>query len=388
MESFEQLATEPAALSRRELRERERAFEVTQQQVQATKTHTVFGQTETEPAEPAFVQAPTSVSQDLPTRRSRRAAEQATPGLGHVQENPFENLGFGSPVVNQPEQTFSFLEFSTNQLKTEEATKHKVPRSRRSRLKRKSTDSVQTATSYRTRRRAKRGILSQLMTLGAMIGVGLMMISTSIPANAFFKPSNEAFGTADTAAHKQASQKVLVSADSGSLAVVRDAYTATSWKEQVFLRYGNRGYAYTPNPNGVIQWPFPIAVPISDGFGWRVSPCAGCSTWHKGTDFTPGKGAIIGSIAEGVVSKVEASHAGLGNHVIVDSQINGHLVQSVYAHMEDNSFRVVVGQHVMAGDELGLVGSTGESTGAHLHLEIHVDGVPVDPFEWLKENAH
>jgi murein DD-endopeptidase MepM/ murein hydrolase activator NlpD len=56
--------------------------------------------------------------------------------------------------------------------------------------------------------------------------------------------------------------------------------------------------------------------------------------------------------------------------------------------MRYGSVRVAEGQQVKVGDILGLVGNTGESTGPHLHLEIHLDGVPVDPFAWLKANAN
>jgi murein DD-endopeptidase MepM/ murein hydrolase activator NlpD len=239
------------------------------------------------------------------------------------------------------------------------------------------------------RRSFKRRLLSKLMTLGAMTGAGLMLVSTSIPANAFFPNTTDApMEVLEQAAAPMDVQSISVAPVASPLAVARDSYTVTSLKEQLFLRYGNRNWAYTNNPNGTIQWPFPIAVPISDGFGYRISPCPGCSTNHKGVDFTPGAGAIIQAIADGVVSAVIPSHAGLGNHVIVDHHINGQLVQSVYAHMRDGSMRVTVGQEVKVTDEIGLVGSTGESTGAHLHLEIHVNGVPVDPFAWLKANAN
>ncbi|HEY9498119.1 MAG TPA: peptidoglycan DD-metalloendopeptidase family protein [Terrimesophilobacter sp.] len=237
----------------------------------------------------------------------------------------------------------------------------------------------------------KRRMLSKLMTLGAMLGAGLMMVSTSLPANAFF-PNEAVSAMGDQAMSASAPeaevQSLRIAMASASPEVSRDSYTAISLKEQIFLRYGNRNFAYTNDPNGTIQWPFPIAVPISDGFGYRISPCPGCSTDHKGVDFTPGAGAVIQAIADGTVSAVVASHYGLGNHVIIDHHINGQLVQSVYAHMADGSMKVVVGQQVKVTDEVGLVGSTGESTGAHLHLEIHVNGVPVDPFAWLKANAN
>lgn len=235
------------------------------------------------------------------------------------------------------------------------------------------------------RRPFKRRLLKKLMGFGAMIGAGLMMVATTIPANAFYSGLEQTGAVSAPVEAKVQSISVEPSAD---LALARDGYTATSFREQIFLKYGNRSYLYENNPNGAIQWPFPIAVPISDGYGYRIDNCGGhCSAWHKGVDFTPGAGKTIQAIADGVVSKVVPSYSGLGNHVVVDHQINDQLVQSVYAHMRDDSMKVVVGEKVKVGDPIGLVGSTGNSTGSHLHLEIHIGGEPIDPFEWLETNA-
>lgn len=238
----------------------------------------------------------------------------------------------------------------------------------------------------------KRRMLRKLMTFGAMVGAGLMMVSTTIPANAFYDNSEQAGVSSPMSARvapaeAQAEVQSIRVEPELDLSLTRDGYTATSFKEQIFLRYGNRNFAFTNNPNGTIQWPFSIAVPISSGFGPRVA-CSYCSSWHKGVDFTPGVGSVVQAIADGVVSSVTASHGGFGNHVIIDHQINGQLVQSLYAHMLDGSMRVEVGQTVKVTDPVGLVGTTGASTGPHLHLEIHINGVAVDPFEWLKANTN
>jgi murein DD-endopeptidase MepM/ murein hydrolase activator NlpD len=230
----------------------------------------------------------------------------------------------------------------------------------------------------------KRAVVSKLVTIGAMLGVGALMISTSLPANAFFNPVETDYSTAQTTG----SQSIKVAAGAVEKATTRDSYTVTSLAAQLRLKYGNRNFSYTNNVDGTIQWPFPVPVPISSGFGPRISPCGGCSSMHQGVDFTPGSGVVIDAIADGVVSQVIASHAGLGNHIIIDHVINGQKVQSVYAHMLDGSFKVTVGQAVTVAEPIGQVGSTGESTGAHLHLEIHINNVPVDPFAWLKANAN
>jgi murein DD-endopeptidase MepM/ murein hydrolase activator NlpD len=140
---------------------------------------------------------------------------------------------------------------------------------------------------------------------------------------------------------------------------------------------------------GLVRWPFAGATRISDGYGPRSAPCGGCSTFHDGLDMNPGVGAPIGSIADGVVSSVTASDTGgLGVHVQIDHLVDGRKLTSTYGHMLAGSAAVSVGQSVIAGQLIGKVGSTGQSTGPHLHLELHLDGVTaIDPYGWLTEHA-
>jgi murein DD-endopeptidase MepM/ murein hydrolase activator NlpD len=230
-------------------------------------------------------------------------------------------------------------------------------------------------------------VLAKLMTLGAMTGAAALLVSTSLPANAFF--SAAAVEPAAVTTRSVEVQSLKVETGAVVSVPVRDAYTVVSLVQQIKIKYGTRSFSYTNDPLGTIQWPFPVAVPIASGFGDRqVANCGYCSTFHEGLDFTPGAGVAIQAIADGVVSLVKEDSGGLGIHVAIDHIINGQKVQSVYAHMLAGSVRVVVGQQVKVTDEVGQVGSTGASTGAHLHLEIHVDGVPIDPFVWLKANAN
>lgn len=233
----------------------------------------------------------------------------------------------------------------------------------------------------------KRRMVAKFLSAGAITGAGLMIVSTSVPANAFFsgEASTPLVKSAPVAERVQAVEPVPLAA--ALPAVSRDGYTATSLREQILLRYGNRRYLYSPNPNGTIRWPFPFAVPISDDFGYRVPPCSGCSSNHKGLDMVAGDGAPISAIADGVVVGVNNNDWSFGQHVIVEHVINGQRIESWYAHMQEGSIRVQLGDQLKVGDQIGLVGSTGASTGSHLHLEIHVNGVPVDPFAWLQENA-
>ena len=167
----------------------------------------------------------------------------------------------------------------------------------------------------------------------------------------------------------------------------RDTWSVTSWAEMLKLRYGNRDFSYTTG-NGPIRWPFPYPVPISSGFGDRAAPCRGCSSVHLGLDFTPGYGTPIFAIADGVVVE-HIEGGGFGNYVVIQHEIDGQTVYSGYAHMQYGSSPLQVGQQILVGDFIGLVGSTGISTGAHLHFNIAIGsmGNYVDPFQFLKRYA-
>lgn len=166
----------------------------------------------------------------------------------------------------------------------------------------------------------------------------------------------------------------------------RDDWSVTSYAELMRLQYGNRSFMYATTGAGAVRWPFPFAAEISSGFGNRSAPCRGCSSYHQGLDFAPGYGTPIQSIADGTVISA-GSGGGYGTHVILEHVINGQKVTTLYAHMAADSTPLSAGDTVAAGDYIGQVGDTGLSTGAHLHFELKLDGVAVDPFAWLTTNA-
>lgn len=227
----------------------------------------------------------------------------------------------------------------------------------------------------------KRSGASPILSFGALLFAALLFVGMSVPANAFMNDAAPSTAATEVASQSLAVSDVAVAADA-----TRASFSVTSYAELLRARYGNRSYSYTVG-TGPVQWPFPYAVPISDGFGERVAPCRGCSSFHKGTDFTPGAGTAIYAVASGVVSYTEVSDRGFGNNVIIDHVINGVKVQSMYAHMRMNSSPLNVGDTVTVGDFVGLVGDTGTAIGAHLHFEIHINGVQVDPYAWLKKYA-
>jgi murein DD-endopeptidase MepM/ murein hydrolase activator NlpD len=132
----------------------------------------------------------------------------------------------------------------------------------------------------------------------------------------------------------------------------------------------------------VVQWPVAAGTPISSYYGYRS--CSGCTTDHSGIDFTPGAGADVFAVADGVVT--EAGYAAdFGVHVVVQHDLDGEIVSTVYAHLQqDGAADFTVGQTVERGTVLGHVGETGLATGPHLHFAVEYgDQEWVDPYPWL-----
>lgn len=150
-------------------------------------------------------------------------------------------------------------------------------------------------------------------------------------------------------------------------------------RDDLGLGPGGHGVAEGGGPDGSApagSLTVPVHAPVTSGFGWRVHPITGVPRPHTGTDFGAAHGTLVGAAGDGTV--VSAGwRGGYGKTVLVD-----HGSQTtLYAHLSDTT--VVAGQRVRRGDPLGRVGSTGQSTGAHLHFEVRVDGVPVDPLTRL-----
>ena len=128
----------------------------------------------------------------------------------------------------------------------------------------------------------------------------------------------------------------------------------------------------------------PSARPLVDvllpgsRFGTRIDPFSGRSVAHAGLDFAAPVGAPILAAAAGVVV-VAGRHPGYGNQVDID---HGDGLVTRYAHA--SKLDVVAGEIVRQGQKIAEVGSTGRSTGPHLHFEVRVDGVARDPLPWLR----
>jgi murein DD-endopeptidase MepM/ murein hydrolase activator NlpD len=130
----------------------------------------------------------------------------------------------------------------------------------------------------------------------------------------------------------------------------------------------------------------PSSMPIVDGwytsnFGWRVDPFSGKSAMHEGVDFMSPPGTPIHASAGGVVVYSD-THPEYGNMVEVD---HGNDIVTRYAHA--SRLLVKVGQVVRRGDKIAEVGSTGRSTGNHLHFEVRYKGMAQNPERFLQNAA-
>jgi murein DD-endopeptidase MepM/ murein hydrolase activator NlpD len=227
-------------------------------------------------------------------------------------------------------------------------------------------------------KRPKSSFGSKFLSLGALLGAAALLVGMSVPANAFIDTFH---ADAGTTAVPVDGQSMKVSADVAGATTARDGFEVISYAELLRLKYSGLSYAYTAT-TGAVRWPFPYPVPITDGFGYREY-----NEFHNGVDFVPGAGTPIYAIADGIVTTATELQWSFGNHVIIQHNLGGVNVESLYAHMQTGSSPLTVGQEVKVGDFIGLVGDTGRAYGAHLHFELHIDGVPVDPYAWLQANA-
>jgi murein DD-endopeptidase MepM/ murein hydrolase activator NlpD len=140
-----------------------------------------------------------------------------------------------------------------------------------------------------------------------------------------------------------------------------------------------------------IQYPVDDYENISSGWGQRtVYGCKKCSTFHKGLDFTPGRGSNVYAAMDGVVS-ISDIGGEYGVYVILEHYIHEDLTyETVYAHLKRNKLttNLYPGKKVLKGDIIGYVGNTGLSTGPHLHFEIRVNGVHTNPLRILQQNIN
>ena len=142
---------------------------------------------------------------------------------------------------------------------------------------------------------------------------------------------------------------------------------------------GSAPVAGSANTGG--GWVYPVNARPNSHFGWRVHPIYGTKKLHAGVDFPVACGVPVGAAHSGRVI-ARTYNSGAGNKLIVSHGImNGRLVTTSYHHLQ--GFAKPVGAQVSAGETVGYVGTTGSSTGCHLHFETHEDGNAVNPAKFL-----
>ncbi len=122
---------------------------------------------------------------------------------------------------------------------------------------------------------------------------------------------------------------------------------------------------------------WPARGTVSSGFGWRVGPFGGGNELHPGIDIAYAMGAPVVATADGEVV-VSGPAGGYGNLVQID---HGNGIATLYGH--NSQLAVAVGQQVKKGQVISYAGSTGYSTGPHVHYEVRVNNTPIDPMKYL-----
>ncbi|HLB92927.1 MAG TPA: M23 family metallopeptidase [Terriglobales bacterium] len=123
---------------------------------------------------------------------------------------------------------------------------------------------------------------------------------------------------------------------------------------------------------------WPVEGQITGSFGERIDPFNGEGAFHSGVDISAGIGCPVIAPADGIVTFADFL-GGYGRAINVD---HGHGISTRYGHL--SSFAVTAGQYIHRGDTIGYVGASGRATGPHLHYEVRINDVPVNPYKYLR----
>lgn len=221
---------------------------------------------------------------------------------------------------------------------------------------------VPRTTAVRDTRRNPIGARKFFLSLGATILSFSIAAAMAIPAAASIHSTPESV-------RALAGQGLSVSDRVSGVVITRDKFTI--------------GHIYKEGGPGIGSldgWAKPTSVGITSPWGPRGVICtagAGCdSGFHHGDDFAASCGTPFYAASGGTVSAI--TYGGLAGDEIVISYGSGG-ISTAYSHMFDDGIFVQVGQKVVAGQNIGAMGSSGDSTGCHLYFEYRIDNVTVDP---------
>jgi murein DD-endopeptidase MepM/ murein hydrolase activator NlpD len=130
-------------------------------------------------------------------------------------------------------------------------------------------------------------------------------------------------------------------------------------------------------------WARPASGYIASGYGPRLAPCSGCSSFHEGVDIAAGCWAPIYAAHSGTVVYA-GLYGGYGNYIRID---HGGGITTAYGHIVNGGIQVGSGERVRAGQIIARVGSTGHSTGCHLHFEVRIWGSATNPVSFMSQRG-
>lgn len=239
-------------------------------------------------------------------------------------------------------------------------------------------------------------IVVALVAVGIAVALGVSLVPSATATAS--PPTENSLSQARVNA-----QSLVVASDALDDEPKRDSYAATTEAEIAALKAAeeaarqaeitkrqleqSRGFSManlnlqmTAPGDGAVRFPLSTFTAIGEGFLDRNGA-------HEGVDVEAPALTEIYAVADGVVETSSEAFYGYGVAVQIRHNIGGHSVLTTYGHMTYGSRVVVEGDTVKAGQLIGLVGSTGRSTGNHLHFETRIDGTLVDPLAWLRQNG-
>lgn len=235
--------------------------------------------------------------------------------------------------------------------------------------------------------------------------VGALVAAIALPAFASANSPADAAGTTTERLAADNAQSIVVASEATSAPSARDSFTATtpgeieqkkaeqaaaaraaeaaaaaaaSARTNTSSTPSTAGLALVAPGSGAVRYPL---------LSFRGGEGPGSGRGHQGWDMIAPEGTPIYAAAAGTVRTSSESYYGYGVAVVIDHNISGTPVSTVYGHMVYGSRQVQSGDQVVAGQLIGMVGNTGNSYGAHLHFEVHIGGGIVDPEPWLAANA-
>lgn len=260
--------------------------------------------------------------------------------------------------------------------------------------------------SRRTPAKAMRASIKPMRSVAIFAAVGALVAAVALPAYASTKTVEGDATTLQQLAVDDA-QSLVVASEATAAPLDRGTYEATTPEEIATKKAeeaaaaraaaaaklaaaasanANSGTTSVSNADlqlvaagsGQVRYPLPAG-------SYYVSRTVG--NGHAGADMVSNAGTPIFAVAGGVVRISSESYYGYGVAVIIDHVVGGQRVSSTYAHMTNGTRAVSAGQTVSAGQLIGRVGNTGNSYGAHLHLEVTINGSLIEPMGWLAANA-